>query len=180
MSRLDIDFAASARRRPSLAGLALLLLGAATLSMVSLELEDLDQQAATAEARLKGLLRRGPPAARPAGAAGTPRDVAGDAAGEVLARLGAPWPELLQQLEALADLPVAVLDLDAEARGRTLRLAGEARTLEDMLAFVESLRQSRSLDEVHLQAHEVRKVGAAEVFAFTVQATWPGARVAAR
>jgi Tfp pilus assembly protein PilN len=83
-------------------------------------------------------------------------------------------------MEALADQPVAVLDLSAEARGRTLRLAGEAKTLDDMLAFVEKLRQSRRLDEVYLQAHEPRKVGAVEVIAFTVQATWPIARDGAR
>jgi hypothetical protein len=179
MSMLDIDFAAAPRRGPNLAGLALLLAGAAALTLVSLELDDLDQQTAVAEARLRSLTRKAAPGAG-ARSAGAARDSGGAAAGEVLARLRTPWPELLEHMEALADQPVAVLDLSAEARGRTLRLAGEAKTLDDMLAFVEKLRQSRRLDEVYLQAHEPRKVGAVEVIAFTVQATWPIARDGAR
>lgn len=171
MSQLDIDFAAAPRRGPSLAGLALLLAGAAAVALVSLELDDLDQQTAVAEARLKSLTRRSPSAS--AKSTGPGRDAAAGPAREALARLRAPWPELLEQLEALADLPVAILDLGADAHGRTLRLAGEAKTLDEVLAFVERLRQSRRLDEVYLQGHEARKVGAAEVVAFAVQATWP-------
>ena len=156
MSRLDIDFAAAPRRGPSLAGLALLLAGAAALTMVSLELDDLDQQTAVAEARLKGLTRRSTSTA--AKSSGASKDATGGPAREALARLRVPWPELLEQIEALADLPVAILDLGADAQGRTLRLAGEAKNLDEVLAFVEKLRQGRRLDEVYLQGHEARKV----------------------
>jgi Tfp pilus assembly protein PilN len=179
MSRLDIDFAAAPRRGPSLLGLALLLAGAAALTLVTLELDDLDQQTVAAEAKLKSLTR-GLASAAGAKSAGNAKDAAGTAAGEVLAQLRAPWPELLEQLEAMADLPVAVLDLDAQARGRTLRLAGEAKTMDEVLAFVEKLRQSKRLDDVFLQGHEARKVGAVDVIAFTVQATWPATRDSAR
>lgn len=178
MSRLDIDFAAKPRRPTRVAGLALLLAGAAALSVVSLEIEDLEQQTTVAEARLKSLTRRGAALAAKS-AAGPGKDAAGAAAGEVLTRLRTPWPDLLEQLEGLADLPVVVLDLDAEAHGRSLRLAGEAKTMEDMLAFVEKLRQSRRFDEVYLEKHEPRRLGAVEVLAFTVQAAWPQARDAA-
>lgn len=179
MSMLDIDFAATSQRRPNLAALALLLAGAATLALVSLELDDLEQQTAAAETRLRSLTWRGPPAAAGKSAPGATAPAITPAS-EALARLQAPWPDLLEQLEAMADLPVVMLDFDAEARGRTLRLAGEARTMDDVLAFIERLRQSRRLDEVYLQSHEARKVGAVEVIAFTVQATWPMTRDAAR
>jgi Tfp pilus assembly protein PilN len=78
------------------------------------------------------------------------------------------------------DWSVAVLDFDAQARGRTLRLAGEAKTMDEVLAFVERLRKSKRLDDVYLLGHEARKVGAADVIAFTVQATWPMSRDSAR
>lgn len=175
MSLLDIDFAATTRRGPNLIGLALLLAGAAALALVALELDDLDQQTASAEARLKSLTRRAAPSAT-GKAAVAATDAAGAAASEALARLRAPWPELLEQLEALADLPVAVLDIEAAARGRTLRLAGEAKTMDDVLAFVDRLRQSPRFDEVSLQGHEQRKVAGGEVVAFTVQALWPPTR----
>ncbi len=171
MSSLDIDFAADSRRGPSPAGLALLLAGAIVLALVSLEMEDIDQQTAAAESRLRSLTRRGaaPASDKAAGAA----IIAAAPASEALARLRTPWPDLLEQLEALSDQPVVVLELGAEARGRTLRLAGEAKSLSDMFAFVEGLRQSRRFDEVFLQGHETRKLGAVEVIAFTVQAVWP-------
>ena len=180
MSSLDIDFATATRHRTSLAGLALMLVGTAALVLVSLELDDLDQQAAAAEARLRSLTRKTAPAVSAKSGRAAAKDSAGAAAREALTRLRTPWPELLEHLEAMADLPVAVLDFAAEAHGRTLRLAGEAKTLDDMLAFVERLRQGRRFDEVYLQGHELRKVGAVEVIAFTVQATWPIARDGAR
>ena len=172
---LDIDFARNARRGSSPAGLALLLAGAAALTLVTLELDDLDQQAVAAEAKLKSLTR-GMASAPGAKSAVAAKDAAGTAAGEVLAQLRTPWPELLEELEAISDLPVAVLDFEARARGRSLRLAGEAKTMTEVLAFIEKLRKSKRLDDVFLQAHEARKVGAAEVIAFTVQATWPATR----
>jgi Tfp pilus assembly protein PilN len=179
MSRLDIDFAAGSRRGTGLVSLALLLAGAAALTLTTLELDELDQQTVVAEAKLKNLTR-GMASAAATKPGGSTKDAAGSAAGEVLAQLRAPWPELLEQLEGLADLPVAVLDFDAQARGRSLRLAGEAKSMDEVLAFVEKLRQSKRLDDVFLQGHEARKVGAADVIAFTVQATWPVARDSAR
>lgn len=179
MNMLDIDFAAGSHRGSGLIGLALLLAGAAALTLTTLELDDLEQQTVVAEARLKSLTR-GMASAAGAKSAGAAKNAADSAAGDVLAQLRAPWPELLEQLDGLVDLPVAVLDFDAQARGRTLRLAGEAKTMDEVLAFVERLRKSKRLDDVYLLGHEARKVGAAEVIAFTVQATWPVARDSAR
>lgn len=181
MSPLAIDFAAAPRRGVSLLGLVLLLAGAACLAAVALDLEETESQVATAEARLRNLTRgqshsqiaRSPPApaARTGSAAAAPAGAA-----TILPRLRTPWHELLAELEQAAELPVAVLSVDAEARGRTLRLAAEAKTMDDVLAFVERLRQSKRLDDVFLLGHEERKVGAATLIAFTVQANWPESR----
>jgi Tfp pilus assembly protein PilN len=175
MSLLDIDFAAAPRRGSSLVGLVLLLLGAAALGLVWLDLDDLEQEVAAAETRLQSRTRRPSPTA--AGKAANIAANAGEsAASAVLARLRTPWPELLEQLETLSDLPVAVLDVEAQANGRSLRLAGEAKTMDEVLAYLEQLRQSRRFDEVVLRGHELRRVGASEVVAFTLQATWPATR----
>jgi Tfp pilus assembly protein PilN len=175
MSLLDIDFAAAPRRGSSLLGLALLLVGAVALGLVWLDLDDLEQEVAAAETRLQSLTRRPPPTA--AGkAANTAANAGENAASVVLSRLRTPWPELLEQLETLSELPVAVLDVEAQANGRGLRLAGEAKTMDEVLAYVEKLRQSRRFDEVVLRGHETRRVGASDVIAFSVQATWPATR----
>ncbi len=177
MTALAIDFAAPARRGTSLLGLVLVLAGAISLAAVALDLEETESQLAAAEARLRSLSRgqaaRSP--ATPDAKPGAKIAVAAPAAA-ILPRLRTPWHELLAELEQAAELPVAVLSVDAEARGRSLRLAAEAKTMDDVLAFVERLRQSRRLDDVYLLAHEERKLGAATVIAFTVQASWPPSR----
>ena len=178
MSPLAIDFAAPRRRAPSLLGLVLLLAGGACLATIALDLEKAEGQLAVAEARLRSLARG--PAAR--GGAASVAQAGGKAAATaapaaaILPRLQTPWHELLAELEQAAELPVAVTGLDVEARGRSLRLAAEARTMDEVLAFVERLRQSRRLDEVYLLGHEEHQVGAATVIGFTVQANWPQSR----
>lgn len=177
MTALAIDFAAPARRGTSLLGLVLVLAGAISVAAVALDLEETESRLAAAEARLRGLAR-GQAARSPATPAAKPdaRTAAAAPAAAILPRLQTPWHELLAELEQAAELPVAVLSVDAEARGRSLRLAAEARSMDDVLAFVERLRQSRRLDDVYLLAHEERKLGAATVIGFTVQANWPLSR----
>lgn len=178
MTPLAIDFAAAPRRGSRLPGLALLLAGTACLAAVALQLDETEGQVATAEARLRSLTRGQATRSQTAATArtGTGAAAATAPAAAILPRLQTPWHALLAELENAAELPVAVLGIDAEARGRSLRLAAEARTMDDVLAFVERLRQSRRLDEVYLLGHEERQVGAATVIAFTVQATWPQSR----
>ena len=176
MSPLAIDFAAAPRRSLSLLGLVLFLAGAACVAAVALELEDTEDRIAAAEVRLRNLTRgqsRNPvaPIAK-AGATG----VVPTGAAAILPRLRTPWTALFAELESAAGMPVAVLSVDIEARGRNLRLAAEAKAMDDVLAFIERLRQSKRLDDVFLLGHEERKVGASTVIAFTVQANWPESR----
>lgn len=176
MSPLAIDFAAAPRRGPGLPGLALFLAGAACIATVALELEDTEDRVAAAEVRLRNLTRGQPrsPLAPVAKAGAATGASAGAAA--ILPRLRTPWSALFAELEGAAGLPVAVLGVDIEARGRNLRLAAEAKAMDDVLAFVERLRRSKRLDDVFLLGHEERKVGASTVIAFTVQANWPESR----
>lgn len=187
MSALAIDFVAPPARKMSLFGLTLLVAGGACLVLAMLELDARAQDLASAESRLKNLTRglalRGerPPSAKPAGSA------ASGAAAKILPRLQAPWHELLGELESAAGgplalpgevdgtagQPVALLGVDADARSRTLRLSGEAKSIDAVLAFVERLRASRRLDDVYLLGHEQRVIGAATVIAFTLSAAWP-------
>lgn len=176
MSLLAIDFAARPPRRLSLVGALLLLTGAAALSVTYADLTDAEERLAAAESRLRALTRgsgaasiAAVPSARQAGGAPAPADPGGG----ILRQLRSPWPELLAELELTSDLPVALLALDAEAKSRRLRLSAEAKTMDDVLAFVERLRQSKRLAEVFLLHQEERKVGAVSVIAFTVQAAWP-------
>jgi hypothetical protein len=175
MSALAINFVAPARRRMSLFGLTLLAAGGACLVLVTLDLEQREQQLASSEARLKSLTRglalRGQTSAPTL--SNTAKTSAAGPAAKILPRLQAPWHELLGELESAADGPIALLGVDADARSRNLRLAGEAKSIDEVLAFVERLRASHRLDDVYLLSHEPRTIGAATVIAFTVSALWP-------
>lgn len=173
MSLLAVDFATRPTRRLSLVGALLLLTGAATLSLTYVDITDAEERLAAAESRLR-TLTRGARLPTPRQSASTATPV--DAGSGILKHLSTPWPDLLAELETTASLPVAILALDAEAKSRRLRLTAEAKTMDDVLAFVERLRQSKRLDEVLLLHQEERKVGAVSVIAFTVQAAWPESR----
>lgn len=187
MTPLAIDFAAAPRRPIGVVGFVLFLAGAATLAAVSFDLDDKEEQRASAEARLRSLTRAiaahqpvKTAAVAPARNVSNPSTAASAPAGKILPQLKAPWHTLLGELESASGLPVAVLGVDADARSRHLRLTGEAKSIDDMLAFVERLRESKHLQDVFLLGHEARTVGAVSVIAFTVAASWPEARDGAR
>ncbi|MRD72974.1 hypothetical protein GH865_06870 [Rhodocyclus tenuis] len=173
MSALAIDFAARRTRAPSLIGFALLLAGAVCVAVVSLDIDDSEAELADATAHLRRLSRlHAADAPRPNAATrkGMPPTTA--AVAKVLPRLAAPWPALLGELESSAELPAALIGVEIDARTRALRLTGEAKTVDDMLALVERLRASPQLAEVYLQNHEPRSIGATTVIDFTMQAQW--------
>ncbi|WP_153117431.1 PilN domain-containing protein [Rhodocyclus tenuis] len=186
MTPLAIDFVAAPRRQIGVVGFVLFLAGAATLAAVSFDLDDKEEQRASAEARLRSLTRAiaahqpvKTAAVAPGRSANTAASASGPA-GKILPQLKAPWHTLLGELESASGLPVALLGVDADARSRHLRLTGEAKSIDDMLAFVERLRESKHLQDVFLLGHEARTVGAVSVIAFTVAASWPEARDGAR
>jgi hypothetical protein len=162
--RLSIDFAPT---RPGLSSwlpfvLALVLLS--TLIAETLRLRSEASRIATARATLltaaEARQAGGGTGAndRPAGAASGPssaRRAALAAARRSTGDGGARWKHLFDAVESAMDSDVALLELDADAEQRTLRLVAEARRSEAMLAFQRRLGEGGALHAVTLTGHQL-------------------------
>lgn len=172
MSPLGIDFV---QRRPpaSWLGWTLLVAGLLGVALVALDaaqaheelrstLERAERQTRTAQARP----RNATPALAPAVVTANAR------AGASLAH---PWGRLLKELEQLAEPGIALLGFEAQGAARQLRITAEAKTMAEVVAYVESLRLSPVTRSVVLGSHDVVVQDGVSVIRFTVDVGWGSA-----
>ncbi len=93
-------------------------------------------------------------------------------ANAVIDQLTVPWDELFQTLEGADARGVAVLSLAPNARDRTLRLAGEARQMNELLAYVSRLAERPALTQVHLLGYRTVVKEGTPLISFTLAASW--------
>lgn len=172
--RLHLDFV---RRHPPRIGLGIGLLAAGAFAAVATlaEYRVLSGEAARLEARIadtQRMARRELPRLRQA--ALDPKALADEVrnANAVLAQLTIPWDALFREIEAANDPSIALLSIQPDAGTRALRITGEARRFEDVLAYVGRLEQRPALANVFLTSHELRQGGAQRPVAFALVAQW--------
>jgi hypothetical protein len=78
------------------------------------------------------------------------------------------------ELESAASANVALLGIQPDGAGRQVRLAGEARRFEDLLAYVARLEATPGFANVFLAGHELKSGSGGQVVAFTLAAEWVG------
>lgn len=155
---------------------ALLAVAAVLLVPVSDAYQDAIAQRAKAQQRFdladrQDKLRKRRPAK--ADSVADAQDVAGaQRANAVIEQLTVPWDELFQALEAADARGVAVLTLAPNARDHTLRLSGEARQMDELLAYVSRLSQRPALAQVHLLGYSTSVKEGAPLISFTLAAGW--------
>lgn len=173
MRPLAVDFTA---RRPlgSAFGLLLAGLGLAASAALGADYLAAEEELRRVEARVERARRHQPPlrARAPAGGGAAEKDERANVRGIVKA-LRAPWSALLGELELATDESVAVLDVSTNSQGRWLRLTAEAKTMDDVLAYLGRLRDSPWLDSVALTSHETKQ-GGAPAIRFAVEVAWSG------
>jgi hypothetical protein len=178
MRALHLDFLHPAGPRVRI-GAALLALGIAAAALAGWRYFVLAGDVARLEARvadLNSLARRTFPQLRaPAGDARLLAQEVGRA-NAVLASLTLPWDAMFAELEGAASKDVALLGIQPDGTGRQVRLAGEARRYEDLLAYVARLEATAGFANVFLAAHEVRTDAPGQPVAFTLTADWAGRR----
>lgn len=172
MPPLRIDFL---RRRPpaSLLGWTLMLTGLVGLLLSALDyaqarddfqstLDLAERQSRSAKARP----RTSTPTLAPAVITANAR------VGKAIAH---PWGKLLKELERLAEPGIALLGFEAQGVTRQLRITGEAKTMAEVIAYVESLRLSPVSSSVVLGSHEQVLQDGVPVIRFSVDIAWGGA-----
>ena len=175
MRALDLDFArppGPGRLRSAL----WLTLGLGMLALVGWGLQRLDADvsrlaAQVDEAERAGRRERQPP--RLAAADDEATRQALQRAQQVVAALNLGWGALFQRLEQLRQPGVTLLAVQREAgQDRRLRLTGEARRLDDALAYVSRLAASEGFANAHLIGHELQADGERQTVQFTLLADW--------
>lgn len=168
---IDVDFLRSARVASALGWL---LLCAGVIASAVVALDHADARAALGQvlqrqARLERQLRAPTAVRAPAPASAGPGGAAPDFA-QLQSQLASPWDDPLRALEAHRNPAVALLAIDAQAQ--RLRLVGEARDMDAVVAWLEGLRGSPSIAAADLSGHEMRQDGDIGRLRFTVDMRW--------
>jgi Tfp pilus assembly protein PilN len=74
----------------------------------------------------------------------------------VTARLNVPWSDVLDAIERSTTQKVALLALEPDARTGSVALTAEARSLDDLLSYVEGLGQDAAVASVRMGQHDLR------------------------
>lgn len=181
MKRTRIDFAPPSLRRtlfrtpPTLAytlpGVLALCIPALFMTQRYVEQQEevRDLQAALA-ARSAPALVAAPPAA--------PIAVSPTQAGAVNAailQLNLPWRDLAAALGEATPNTIALLALEPDAKRRTVRISAEARSSDEMLAYITRLQAEEWFSSVVLLRHEVMEQDPNRPLRFQVSVQWESA-----
>ncbi len=174
MRALHLDFLHPAPAGPKL-GIVLLLVGLGLAGVVGARYAMLDRAAARLEARLadtQRMARRDFPVV-PLSAADSKllaQELA--AANVILASLAVPWDAMFRSLEAAGGNNVGLVGVQPDGSGRQVRISGEARRFEDLVAYLKSLEATEGFSNVFLSSHEMKAKDSAHTVGFTLHAEW--------
>lgn len=95
-----------------------------------------------------------------------------EAAQAITATLALPWDVWFQTLESVRVPGVFLTALQPEGGGRRARIAGQAGTLAQALAYVDALERTPGFDRVLLVDHAVQEGAVPPQLRFTLTAEW--------
>lgn len=175
MSLLAINFAKS-RQQVSLIGILLCICAAAAVGAVAVDYRDAREALERAElrqARVMMTQRAGGVASASVMPASAARADA-PAVQRAITQLGLPWSRLLAEMETHADAKVSLLGIEGNGLARSARITGEAKTMDDAVAYIGRLRESPLISAAALSGHEEKLDGALRLVRFTVDIAWGG------
>jgi hypothetical protein len=94
---------------------------------------------------------------------------------QVVRELAVPWSALFNAVDASGGEGIALLSLEPDTQKGTVKISGEARDLNVLLAYVKQLASRDVFGGVLLQSHQVRQDVAEQPVRFSLLARWKGA-----
>lgn len=94
------------------------------------------------------------------------------AAEKIVQQLNVRWFDLLQALEDKQVPEIALLQLLPDASRGQFVLSGEAKNYQSLLKYVSQLQTVTSLEQVHLQKHQVNESHPQRPVNFEIQGGW--------
>ncbi|HAF54108.1 MAG TPA: hypothetical protein DCL01_02520 [Thauera sp.] len=171
---VDLDFAPARRRRPGALGWSLLAIGLLAASFAGYEFwaaeRELDERAALV-ARLRTELRQERPQQAVRNAALVSAEER-EPADRVAGALNADWASFFADLADASHPEVALLELQGDAARGSLRMVGEAQSVEAAFAYVDRLQRAGMLREARIDSHEWVTQGPQMVVRFVLTAQW--------
>jgi Tfp pilus assembly protein PilN len=87
-------------------------------------------------------------------------------------QLNLPWRALHDAIAAATPNSIALLALEPDPRRRSMKITAEARTSDEMIAYVEQLKQQELFDAVALLRHEINELDPNRPIRFQLDAQW--------
>lgn len=173
MKRLNLDFKRQAPRI-GIAGVMLLAAGVAVAALMAMLASDLRDRIGAAEQKVTRLEKEGSRrvAQRGQSANGAALQLEVRQANEILHQLALPWHGLFKAIESSNEKEVALLAVQPDMQRRVLRLSGEARNFDALLAYVARLEKNEALSQVYITQHEIRSQEPEKPVRFALVANW--------
>jgi len=90
-------------------------------------------------------------------------------------QLNLPWRGLHDAIQAATPAAIALLALEPDARKGSVRITAEARTSDDMIAYVGQLQRIDWFGTVLLARHEINEQDPNRPIRFQIDARWKNA-----
>jgi Tfp pilus assembly protein PilN len=87
-------------------------------------------------------------------------------------QLNLPWRALHDAVQAGTPASIALLALEPDARRNTVRITAEAKSSDDMIAYVEQLQKGDWFSAVSLSRHEINEQDPNRPIRFQLDARW--------
>jgi Tfp pilus assembly protein PilN len=91
-------------------------------------------------------------------------------------QLNLPWRGLHDAVQAATPASIALLALEPDAKKSTVRITAEAKSSDDMIAYVEQLERIEWFTTVLLARHEINEQDPNRPIRFQVDAQWRAAQ----
>jgi Tfp pilus assembly protein PilN len=125
------------------------------------------------DAELAARLRaRAPVAVTPVAPAPVVSPARAAAVNRVVLQLNLPWRALHDAIAGATPKHIALLALEPDARKHSIKLTAEAQSGEQMIAYIEQLKQQPLFDDVLLRRHEINEQDKNRPLRFQLDAHW--------
>lgn len=172
MDSLQLEFHPRASRASRPLARAALALAAAAATAAAAQLMRANDALADLRERHEVLQARARPVATHTELVGPDLARRIGSANQAIDALAVPWDALFRSVESADARGLGVMSLVPNARTRLLRLSGEAKSVPELLAYVDRLAALQTLQQVRLEGYETVVRDGVEVVSFTVAATW--------
>jgi Tfp pilus assembly protein PilN len=183
MKKIGIDFAPPSLARSLLRTprhswamvWAVLCIGGALLgahSAVERERREVELLRAQSQAQVNARAQAQARAVAPAAARAPVPEAQANAVNTAVLQLNLPWRALHDAVQEGTPANIALLAMEPDARRSSVRITAEARSSDDMIAYVERLQKVEWFSAVLLSRHEINEQDPNRPIRFQLDAQW--------